>query len=230
MRYLQRALAALSLSIATVAAVASTAAPVNNTDYQTLDKAVPTDSGSKIEVDEFFSYSCPHCNAFDPELAAWVKAKGDTIVFKRVPLRIHEGDELLQKLYYTLEAMGITEQLHSKVFNAIHVQRKPFGDENQVADIVSGLGVDRAKFLGVFESFGVQTKLQRGIQLAELYKVSGVPELEIDGHYKASIATTEAAIGRKPQPELAAATLSVADWLIAKAAKEHKPQATTAKK
>ena len=230
MRYLQRTLAAIGLSLVTAVAMASTASPVNNVDYQTLDKAVPTDSGAKTEVLEFFSYSCPFCNAFDPELGAWVKSKGDSIAFKRVPLHIHEGDEFLQKLYFTMEAMGITEQLHSKIFNAVHVQHRPFDSEENVANIVSDLGVDRAKFLGVYDSFTIQAKLQRANQLAQLYRVSDVPQLEIDGHYRASIGITHAAIGNKPQPELAAAVLGVSDWLVAKAAKEHKPDTVSAKK
>jgi thiol:disulfide interchange protein DsbA len=227
MRFLKRALAVMGLSIVVTGAVASTTSPVSNVDYQTLEKAVPTDAGSKIEVIEFFSYSCPFCKAFDPQLAAWVKAKGDGIVFKRVPLQIHEGDVLLQKLYFALDDMGITEQLHSKIFRAVQDEHKQYGDANQVADIVAGFGVDRTKFLGAFDSFGMPAKLQRANQLARSYQVSDVPQLEIDGRYKASIGITEAALGRKSQPELASATLSVSDWLIAKAAKEHKPQAAS---
>jgi thiol:disulfide interchange protein DsbA len=231
MRYLQKTLAAIGLSFVTATAFASTASPVNNVDYQTFDKAMPTEStGAKVEVLEFFSYSCPFCNAFDPELAAWVKSKGDTIVFKRVPLHIHEGDETLQKLYYTLEAMGILEQYHSKVFEAIHVQHHPFDSEEAVVDIMTRLGVDRAKFLSVYDSFSIAPKVQRSNQLAQQYQVSDVPQLEIDGRYRASIGITVKSIGSKPQPELADATLKVSDWLVAKAAKEHKPQTASAKK
>jgi thiol:disulfide interchange protein DsbA len=232
MHYLQKALAAIGLSVVTATALASTASPVNNVDYQTLDKAVPTDAAAgKVEVIEFFSYSCPFCNAFDPQLAAWVKSHGDTIAFKRVPLHIHEGDETLQKLYYAMEAMGITEQYHSKVFHAIHVEHHPFDSEDAVLDIMTRLGVDRAKFQSIYDSpFSIGVKVQRVNQLAQAYQVSDVPQLEIDGRYKASIGITQAAIGSKPQPELAAATLNVADWVVNKAIKEHKPQTAAVKK
>jgi thiol:disulfide interchange protein DsbA len=44
-------------------------------DYLVLDKPAPTDApAGKIEVVEFFWYSCPHCNAFEPTLEAWIKA------------------------------------------------------------------------------------------------------------------------------------------------------------
>lgn len=233
---LQKTLAAIGLCAVTAMAWASTASPVNKTDFEMLDKPIPTEAtGSKIEVLEFFSYSCPFCNAFDPELAAWVKSKGDTIAFRRVPLHIHEGDENLQKLFYTMESMGILEQYHSKVFHAIHVEHHPFDSEEAVVDLMTRLGVDRAKFLGVYDSFSIGPKVKQGTQLAMQYQVNDVPQLEIDGRYRASIGITVKAIGNKPQPELADATLKVSDWLVAKAAKEHKPQtaataATTTKK
>lgn len=229
MQFTRRALAAIGLCLAAATASASTANPVSNVDYKTLDKALPAEVGNKVEVVEFFSYACPHCNAFDPDLAAWVKAKGDAVAFKRVPVPMHEGD-LLPKLYYAIDAMGISEQLHSKVFHAIHVEHKQFDGVNQIADFVASQGIDRAKFLAAFNSFGVQAKLQRGDQLADLYKISGVPLLAIDGRFEASPEITSATLGNVPHADLVAATLKVSDWLVAKAAKEHKPPAAAAKK
>jgi len=230
MRFMQRTLAAIGFGLVAATAMASTASPVNNVDYVSLETSMATDAGSKIEVTEFFSYSCPHCNAFDPDLAAWVKSKGASIVFKRIPVRIHEGDELLQKLYYTIESMGITEQMHSKIFHAIHVEHVQFSDANKIADFMATQGVDRAKFLNAFDSFSIGPKVQRANQLTETSKLSSVPMLAIDGRYEASIGTTVTAIGNVSHGELVAATLKVSDWLLAKAQKEHKLPTATAKK
>ncbi|HXA47726.1 MAG TPA: thiol:disulfide interchange protein DsbA/DsbL, partial [Burkholderiaceae bacterium] len=167
MRLMQRTLAAIGFGMMTVTAMATTASPVDKVDYLSLETPMATDAGSKIEVTEFFSYSCPHCNAFDPDVAAWVKSKGASIVFKRIPVRIHEGDELLQKLYYTIESMGITEQMHSKIFHAIHVEHVQFSDANKIADFMATQGVDRAKFLNAFDSFSIGPKVQRANQLTE---------------------------------------------------------------
>ena len=91
MRFLQLVLATLSLSLAAAIAGASPSNPQNGIDYRTLDKAQPTESGNKVEVTEFFWYSCPHCSAFDPSLEEWVKKQGDWIVFKRVPVAFRES-------------------------------------------------------------------------------------------------------------------------------------------
>ncbi|MFI4939702.1 MAG: thiol:disulfide interchange protein DsbA/DsbL [Burkholderiales bacterium] len=225
MRFIKLAMAVLSLSFVAATAGASPASPVTNIDFRTLDKTQPVDSGNKVEVIEFFWYSCPHCNVFDPDLAEWVKAQGDNIAFKRVPVAFRPGDAPQQKLYYALEAMGKVEELHRKIFHAIHVDHKPLNDEGAIADFVASQGVDRAKFLSAYNSFGVQTKAQRATQLTQLYKVDGVPLIAIGGRYETSPSIIGDQLGYKPEQELHAATLKVMNWLVVKEAKEHKPQA-----
>jgi len=222
MRLIHFALAVLSLAVAVQTSVASGANPVAGTDYRILDKTQSVENGKKIEVTEFFWYSCPHCNAFDPSLAEWVKSKGDSIIFKRVPVAFRPSEEPMQKLYYALEAMGKTEELHKKIFHAIHVERKPLNEENLIADFVASQGVDRAKFLNAYNSFGVQTKVRRAGQLLEIFKVDGVPLVAIDGRFETAPSMLSASMENAPEPELFSATLKVMDWLVAKAVKEHK--------
>jgi len=228
MHFIKFTLAALSLSLVAAASNASITSPASGVDFRTLDKAQPVESTNKVEVTEFFMYSCPHCNAFDPMLAEWVKAQGDNIVFKRVPLAFQEGQELHQKLYYALEVLGKNEELHKKIFHAIHIERKQLNDEASIADFVASQGVDRAKFVSAFESFGVQAKIKRASQLAEIYKVDGVPLLAVDGRFETSPAVVSGSVATHTEQELFADTLKVMDWLVVKAAKEHKPAAASA--
>jgi thiol:disulfide interchange protein DsbA len=225
MRFIKLALAALSLSLVAASAGATTASPVNGDDYMTLDKPQTVTPGNKVEVTEFFAYWCPHCNAFDPSLGEWVKAQGDKIVFKRVPVAFHEGDEIQQKMYYALEALGKNDDLHRSIFHAMHVDRKPLRDEASIADFVATQGVDRAKFISAFESFGVQAKVKRATQLISDYQINAVPTIAIDGRFETSPSIAGAKLGNHPEQELFGATLKVMDWLVAKAAKEHKPLA-----
>src|SRR5689334_8763460 len=80
----------------------------------------PADAGGKVEVIEFFAWYCPHCYAFEPALQAWVKRQGDRIVFKRVHVSRDAGVAPQQRLFFTLEAMGLLDQYHDKVFAAMH--------------------------------------------------------------------------------------------------------------
>ncbi|HXA47727.1 MAG TPA: thiol:disulfide interchange protein DsbA/DsbL [Burkholderiaceae bacterium] len=230
MRFMKLALAALALCLVATTAGATAANPVSGEDYRTLDKAQAAVPGAKVEVIEFFAYWCPHCNAFDPHLSEWAKAQGDKIVFKRVPVAFHDGDEVQQKMYYALEAMGKSEDLHKNIFRAIHVERQHLNDENSIADFVATLGVDRAKFVSAFESFGVQAKVKRASELLSIYKVDGVPMVAIDGRFETAPFIAGAKMENRPEEELFGATLKVMDWLVAKAAKEHAQPAAVAAK
>ena len=105
------------------AARAQPAKPREGKDYLVLGKQAPTDApAGKIEVVEFFWYSCPHCNAFEPTLEAWVKSLPKDVSFKRVPVAFRDDFSPQQRLYYTLEAMNKVDELHAKVFRAVQLQ------------------------------------------------------------------------------------------------------------
>lgn len=219
MRFIQHLLAVASLSLFAATAGASPSAPVNGTDYRTLEKAQQVDSGKKVEVTEFFWYSCPHCSALEPALEAWVKKQGDKINFKRVPVAFRDSFIPQQKLYYSLEALGWVNALHGKVFRAIHVERQPLDTDKQIADFIAKQGVDTKKFAETYNSFGIQSKVQRATQLQAAYKVDGVPMIAIDGRYITSPSIVGASLGNRPEAILHDATLQVMDWLVTKSAK-----------
>src|SRR3546814_14048435 len=73
--------------------------------YVVVDPAQPSDTSGKIEVLEFFAYTCPHCNAIEPLVQKWAKTLPDNVVLRPVPVAFNASMEDLQKLYYSLEAM-----------------------------------------------------------------------------------------------------------------------------
>ena len=158
--------------------------PEDGADYVTLDKRAPVEApAGKIEVIEFFWYSCPHCNAFEPKLAAWLKKLPPDVSFRRVPVAFRDDFVPQQRLYYTLEAMGKIDELHSKVFTAIHAERQSIDKEATIVAWAEKNGLDKAKFLELYNSFSVQTKARKGTQVQDAYKVQGVPALGIAGRY-----------------------------------------------
>jgi thiol:disulfide interchange protein DsbA len=220
MRLIKQLLVGLSLTLAAAAAGASPANPQNGTDYRTLEKAQTTESGKKVEVIEFFWYSCPHCAAFEPSLQSWVKKQGDKIDFKRVPVAFRDSFVPEQKLFYALEAMGKVDPVHIKVFNAIHGDRQRLDNDAAIVAFVSKQGIDKDKFLEAYNSFGVQAKAKRAAQLQSAYKVDGVPMIAIDGRFITAPSIVARSIGNQPEPALHAATLQVMDALVARAEKE----------
>ena len=144
----------------------------------------PQQSGEpgKIEVIEFFWYACPHCYHLEPAVAAWTKNAPKDVVFKRVPAASGNWDKLAS-VYFTLEAMGILDQYHAKVFDAIHKQNLNLAQPNIREEWLAKQGIDVAKYKDVEKSFAVMTKIQRAKQMSASYKVDAVPMLVVDGKY-----------------------------------------------
>lgn len=215
MRLLRLLLASVTLMAASAGVFA--AEPKNGIDYITLDTP-RVDAGKKIEVVEFFSYSCPHCNALEPLMAQWVKQQGDKVAFRRVHMMFGGPKDPQAHAYAALEAMGKLDVVHDKIFHAVHVERVRLNKDEALADFVAKNGVDKAKYLEMLGSFGLQTKIKRNAQLVATYKIDSVPSIVIDGRF----VTSPTLAGRPGQPEQQSqqATIAVMDALVAKAMKE----------
>lgn len=149
-----------------------------------FDPVRPTDTPGKIEVVEFFSYGCPHCAEFNPMLEKWVAKQGKDVVFKRVPITFGRAAWAnASRLYYALETTGQLAKLDNDVFAAIHQQRINLFDPNVTQDWIGKKGEDQKKFSEAFNSFGIQSKVKRGDQVAMSHNVDGVPALAINGAY-----------------------------------------------
>lgn len=153
-------------------------------DFISLDKPVGVESGpGKVEVVEFFWYACPHCNAFEPRLESWLKVLPRDVSFRRIPVAFRDSFVPQQRLYYALEAMGKAEEFQTRVFSAIHVQKMALDTQETIVPWIEKQGIDKAKFLELYNSFGVSTKTRKAKQLQDAYKIDGVPSLGIAGRY-----------------------------------------------
>lgn len=153
-------------------------------DFLALDKPVPVEAPpGKVEVIEFFWYSCPHCNAFEPKLEQWLKRLPADVSFKRVPVAFRDTFVPQQRLYYALEAMGKAEEMQSKVFAAIHVEKQALDNQDAIANWVEKQGLNKAKFLEQYNSFSASTKARKATQLQNAFKIDGVPSIGVAGRF-----------------------------------------------
>jgi thiol:disulfide interchange protein DsbA len=219
MRPLRFALVAAAMVAST--AFASPADPKLGVDYTMLATPQPAQSvGKKIEVIEFFMYHCPHCNALEPTLEQWVKKQDGNIIFKRIHMPFSGASDPEAHLFLTLEAMGKAEEFQPKVFKAWHVDHLRLNTDQAILDWVTKNGIDRAKFLDTWNSFGVLTKLRRLPAIVSgNYKVDSVPTFVVDGKYVTSPAQVDSSVRANSEPQLFQATMQVVDELIAKAQK-----------
>lgn len=180
-------------------------------DYLRLGQTLPATPG-KIEVIEFFLYTCPHCFAFDPLLSAWVRQLPADVSFRRVHVGVGLMHKLHQRLMFALESLGRLADLHEAVFRAIHVERLDLSDEKAITAFALRQGLDGTKFGAAFNSFSAQSRMAQANALAEAYRVEGVPALGIGGRFLT--APSMAGIPGQNEPAHGRRALAAADFLI----------------
>ena len=183
---MKKILTALMLLMATTV-MADT--PQFGTDFNQTVQAIPSENASKIEVTELFWYGCPHCYVLEPQLSAWVKTLPKDVVFKRVPGLPRPDWAPGAKAFYVMESLGLIDKLHTKFFDALHKQKAFLpNDEKAIIDwITKESGLDRKKVESEFNSFSLNTKLNRAAQIFRASGATGVPSLIIDGRYITSV-------------------------------------------
>jgi protein dithiol oxidoreductase (disulfide-forming) len=174
-------------------------------DFVRLAKPAMTESpAGQVEVVEFFAYSCIHCFNFEPVFNEWVKRKPAHVNVRRMPVAFNQNFVPMQRLYFTLEAMGLVDKLHEKAFKAIHEERLPLTTAPAILAWVEKQGVNRDQFTSIFN--GAAAKLsEKAIGLQDSYQVEGTPALGVAGRFYVG--------GQGPR------TLLVADTLIAEVRK-----------
>jgi thiol:disulfide interchange protein DsbA len=170
----------------TVMSVAVHAQGVEGTDYRKIEPAQPTASPGKIEVIEFFSYMCPHCNEFYPLVTTWAAKLPKNVVFRRVPVGFNRPPWInLARAYYALQASGDLDKLDGALFRAIHEEHLQLFDEPSLAEWVAKNGGNADKFAAAYASFGVNNQTVQADQLVENYRIEAVPTMAVNGEYQA---------------------------------------------
>ena len=163
-------------------------APREGTHYVRLGSPAPVTlaAGKAVEVVEFFWYGCPHCYAFEPTLEAWVKRLAPDVAFRQVPVGFMAPHQFHARLFYAIEETGALPALHRKVFNAIHQQGKRLNSDAEIAGFARDNGADGDRLVQAMKGFSVSTKATRAKQLADAYKIDGVPAVGVHGRFYTS--------------------------------------------
>jgi thiol:disulfide interchange protein DsbA len=207
----RRFVISIALALCACARLTFAADPAEGRDYTLVQPPLPVADPAKIVVTDFFSYACPHCFAFSPDLRSWESKLPSDVVLDRAAVTFGRPSwGLLAQLYYTLRSFGKEKQLDRAVFEALHVQGANLTSADRIADWAATHGMDRTKFLDTFGSFAVRSFAINAEQLTNRVRLRGVPSLVVDGKYLVAIADNG---DFKPQ-------LAIVDALIAKARAE----------
>ncbi|SDW57856.1 thiol:disulfide interchange protein DsbA/DsbL [Nitrosomonas communis] len=183
---------------------------IEGRDYIVLATPQPTEDQRSIEVIEFFWYGCPHCYELHPHIDNWRKNAPKDVKFRYVPAIFRANWTPAAKTFYAMEALGITKELHDKVYKAIHRDKIDLSKEAVLFDWIEKQGIERAKFINAYNSFSVQNQVAKVSQMIRQYKLTGVPALVVEGKY-----ITSGKMSGTPRD-----TIQVLNELIDKARKE----------
>lgn len=182
-----------ALALLLIPLLSSAAGPVKYQEdvaYQKIVPAQPTADPGKVEVVEVFWYGCPHCHRFQPYVESWLLSGPENVNFVRLPAILSERWAIHSRAYYTAEALGVLEQIHPALFDAIHNKKERLDTEAALADFFVAHGVDRERFHSTFNSFAVNSKVSRARELTRRYGIDGTPTVVVNGKYRTGPAMT----------------------------------------
>ena len=158
--------------------------------YVTLPQAVPTQTGDKVEVAEVFWYGCGHCYTFEPLINQWKKSLPEGAELVKSPAMWNAPMKTHAQMFYAAEALGVLDKIHQNLFNAMHVERKRMLEDDEIFSYFADAGVSREDFDKAFKSFKVTSDVRRADARARSYKITGTPEMVVNGKYRISARMT----------------------------------------
>lgn len=154
--------------------------------YEEISAPQRTANPDKVEVIEFFWYGCPHCFQFEPHIKEWIENKPDNVEFISMAPPLNPAWKVHSQAFYAAEVLGVLDQFHEAMFNAIHRDRKPMRKPKDVGKLVDSLGLDGDKFMKTMKSFNVDAKIRQSLQKAKDVGISSVPTVIVNGKYRTS--------------------------------------------
>lgn len=153
--------------------------------YDLVEVQYDAPEDGSIEVVELFWYGCGSCFQFEPHIERWLETKPDDVRFLRVAGAMAPAWRTHARAFYTAEQLDVVERVHTKIFHALHVERRTLNDVGAFASFFAEhAGVDAAEFRRTWDSFGVETRVRRGDQFARRYQLTGVPAVIVAGKYR----------------------------------------------
>lgn len=199
---------------------------VEGTNYFLIAAPRPTSlPPGKVEVTEVFSYACPACNLFVPTMHQLKQSLPPNAVIDYLPASFNPTEDwpMFQLAYCTAQALGIADQWHDAMFDAVWntgelavidpATNRPKGRLPTIEDAARfyerHAGVPAAKFLGKTEgaaSFGVDSKVRTDEALLAAYGIDRTPTIVVNGKYRLHVQSA----GSPDQ------LIELVKWLVAK--------------
>jgi thiol:disulfide interchange protein DsbA len=197
-----------SLAFVVLLAVRTSAQPgaqwVEGKHYFLVQPPQPTDvAPGKVEVTEVFSYACPACFQFYTVADRLKAALPPNAEMDYVPASFNPAEDwpMFQRAYYTAQSLGVAQQTHDAMFNAVWTSgelgvvdqrtrqlRRPLPTIEDAAEFYRHTaGVPTQQFLDRAKSMTVQGKINRANHQVVAYGADVTPTLIVNGKYRLTV-------------------------------------------
>ncbi|PLW84374.1 disulfide bond formation protein DsbA [Kineobactrum sediminis] len=176
------------------------------THYDLITPAIRTADPGRVEVVEFFWYGCGHCYTFEPLVSRWKESLPEDVIFTGSPAIWNKPMELHAAMFYVADVLGVSDKMHTVLFQAMNVDGKRLASEAAIRDVFTANGVAADDFNKALKSFGVSSQVRQANSRARAAQITGTPEMMVNGKYRIST--------RKAGSQ--ANMLKIADYLIEK--------------
>ncbi|HEX3837909.1 MAG TPA: thiol:disulfide interchange protein DsbA/DsbL [Steroidobacteraceae bacterium] len=174
------------------------------TNYDVITPAQHTNvPAGKVEVMEVFSYGCPACNGFQPVIAALEHSlpANAQMVFLPASFKPEEDWVMLQRAYFTAQALGISSRTHQAIFDAVwkngelatvdpttgrlKIPQPTIEDAAKCYERLTGVKPD--VFLATARSFNIDVKMKNADAQVLAMQVPGTPCIVVNGKYRVNL-------------------------------------------
>ncbi len=184
MRKITLLIAAAAFAVAGLAHAADAPKWVAGEHYEVIDPALPTRDDGKVDVVEVFSYACPHCAHFQPYAKKLKASLPEGVVFLYKPAVFSKAWEPFARAYLTAKAMGVADESHQALFDALHRDHKPIRTLEDLSQFYAQFGVDPGQFMSTAQSFVINNELTRDVEWEQKAGIRGTPTLIVNGKYR----------------------------------------------
>jgi thiol:disulfide interchange protein DsbA len=152
--------------------------------YHVLPEQVDVDDPGKVEVTEVFWYGCSHCYHFEPRVIEWSKNKPEDVNFVQIPAMWNSLMEAHARAFYVAKQLGIKEDVHQAIYNALNIDRKRLDTAESIAELFAEYGADKQEVIRLFKSADATTYLKQVDSRARAYQITGTPQIIVHGRYR----------------------------------------------
>jgi protein dithiol oxidoreductase (disulfide-forming) len=154
----------------------------------------------KVEVMEVFSYGCPACNAFQPEMERLRRSLPPNAQLVYLPAAFVPAEDwpMFQRAYFAAQLLGVAERTHQAMFDAVWKSgelatsdpgtnrlKDPQPTIEQAARLYQRVaGVNPQQFLAMANSFGVDSKMRAADAQILAMHVESTPTIIVNGKYR----------------------------------------------